>query len=540
MVIKGEAARAMVEAIIAEGKPVWLDQIRDRFLHPTSESFASYANTILGEDDGSDFDDTTDPTREEVIVLSSDGSDRSREGLILRSPSAGPAQGAVNEPMNEPVGDDADLPVETAEQLETRKKKKLDKSEKKGKMVEESVTEAPRKRPSTLPFLDYVMVSDTLSGLDAGDKRTERDPDDNETLTEILKKKQVLDDRKRELDEQAAAALAAKSVVISWRKYMLLLVLKEKRDDVDVEQVGEGGAAGAGGDAGGACGDGRGKGVETEAESSEATPRHTIYTKRPPGSGGGGASGVARSPEYENFQVGSWDTHNPACDDLLHAPRWKLTQDSQMSDHDNCREFFSLSLPPAERMFQKRRNRLDLLDDHIHAGREKFNAKKKGLSWRVVDAEQKSAQEKQFNTNKQKEWEITCERTNKELQAQREAIVRLSGEKTKISDEAEHERAAHQKREQEYVERIAKLEKFAEEKIAENKASEILVEEVTANCKWLLARAIAERIAGSEELAKYMYDLGEAAHAHGRKESYAEGRVAAEAKEPLKNFELYN
>ncbi|KAJ0459123.1 hypothetical protein HanHA89_Chr16g0645341 [Helianthus annuus] len=50
---------------------------------------------------------------------------------------------------------------------------------------------------------------------------------------------------------------------------------------------------------------------------------------------------------------------------------------------------------------------------------------------------------------------------------------------------------------------------------------------------------IAERIAGSEELAKYMYDLGEAAYAHGHKEDYAEGRAATEAKEPLKNFELY-
>ncbi|MFS7973539.1 hypothetical protein Hanom_Chr09g00857721 [Helianthus anomalus] len=47
---------------------------------------------------------------------------------------------------------------------------------------------------------------------------------------------------------------------------------KNKQDDVEVEQLGEGGA----GYAGGAGGDGRGKGVETEAESSEATPRHTI------------------------------------------------------------------------------------------------------------------------------------------------------------------------------------------------------------------------------------------------------------------------
>ncbi|KAM0031300.1 hypothetical protein Hdeb2414_s0017g00507251 [Helianthus debilis subsp. tardiflorus] len=136
---------------------------------------------------------------------------------------------------------------------------------------------------------------------------------------------------------------------------------KKRQDDVEVEQVGEGGAGGAGGD-------GRGIGVETEAESTEATPRHTIYTRRPPRSGGGATSGVPRSHEFENIQTGSWDTHNLACDNLPHAPRWNLTQGTRMNDHDNFREFFSLSLPPAERLFQKRRNRFDLLDDHIHAG----------------------------------------------------------------------------------------------------------------------------------------------------------------------------
>ncbi|MFS7902359.1 hypothetical protein Hanom_Chr01g00010381 [Helianthus anomalus] len=78
--------------------------------------------------------------------------------------------------------------------------------------------------------------------------------------------------------------------------------------------------------------------------------------------------GTPRSPEFENVQARSWDTHNPTCDDLLHALRWKLTQGSWMNDHDNYREFFSLSLPPAERLFQKRCNRFDLKDDHIHAG----------------------------------------------------------------------------------------------------------------------------------------------------------------------------
>ncbi|KAM0056819.1 hypothetical protein Hdeb2414_s0006g00222981 [Helianthus debilis subsp. tardiflorus] len=205
--IDPKAGGAMVVATIAEGRPLWLDQIRDRLLHPTSESLAAYANTILGENGGDDLDDVFSPTREEVIVLSSEGSDRSHEGLIPRSLRAGPPQRTMNELVNEPVGDDVDVPVDTAEQLETRKKRKIDKTE--GKMVEEPIAKAPRKRPCTSFFLDYVVVSDTLSGLDAGDKRAERDPYDDATLTEIMKKKKALEDKKKELDEQAAAALAA-------------------------------------------------------------------------------------------------------------------------------------------------------------------------------------------------------------------------------------------------------------------------------------------------------------------------------------------
>ncbi|MFS7908202.1 hypothetical protein Hanom_Chr01g00080441 [Helianthus anomalus] len=154
----------------------------------------------------------------------------------------------------------------------------------------------------------------------------------------------------------------------------------------------------------------------------------------------------------------------------------------------NCREFFSLSLPHAERLFQKRRSRMDLLDDHIHAGvnfyatsqeiarewqlmgedklefeaakkalaeeMENFNAEKQGLSWRVADAEGKLAKEKQVNANKQKEWE---------------------------------ERAAHQKRESEYLQWIAKLQQLVTEKSAEVRLSEIIAEEANADSMWLLA-----------------------------------------------------
>ncbi|KAJ0687028.1 hypothetical protein HanLR1_Chr11g0421321 [Helianthus annuus] len=111
----------MVEAIQEVGKPTWLDQIRHRFLHPSNESFAAYANVVLGEDVKDDVDDAIDPTWEEVIVLSSGGSDRSLEGLTSHSLRAGPAHGAAHEPVNEPVDDDVEIPVETADQLETRK-----------------------------------------------------------------------------------------------------------------------------------------------------------------------------------------------------------------------------------------------------------------------------------------------------------------------------------------------------------------------------------------------------------------------------------
>ncbi|KAJ0476287.1 hypothetical protein HanHA300_Chr13g0475701 [Helianthus annuus] len=76
-VLDPKAGGAMVEAIQKDGKSTWLDQIRNRFLHPTSESFTAYGNTVLGEDVEDVVNGISDSTREEVIVLSSEGSDRS-------------------------------------------------------------------------------------------------------------------------------------------------------------------------------------------------------------------------------------------------------------------------------------------------------------------------------------------------------------------------------------------------------------------------------------------------------------------------------
>ncbi|KAM0056054.1 hypothetical protein Hdeb2414_s0006g00213571 [Helianthus debilis subsp. tardiflorus] len=199
-----------------------------------------------------------------------------------------------------------------------------------------------------------------LSGLGAGGKHAERDPEDDEILTEIVKKRKTLDAKKKELDEQAAAALAAKKSKLrkenpptASESEIDMNIFSAKRDNL-LEEIYAASAP-------------QGKDFAL-AVSSEVTQRQTIYAKRPPGGGGGAPSGVFWSPEFENVQGGSWDTHNPTCDDLPQAPHWRLNQGSRMNNHENSQEFFSLSLPPAERLFQKRQNQFELLDDHVHAG----------------------------------------------------------------------------------------------------------------------------------------------------------------------------
>ncbi|KAJ0523241.1 hypothetical protein HanIR_Chr10g0491591 [Helianthus annuus] len=586
-VLDPKAAGAMFEAIQADGNPTWLDQIRGRFLHPTDESLGRYANEVLGEDACDD-------------------------------------SGEVAEPVLGVDDDNEETAVDPSVQLETRKRSRTSKSGKKEGRTEGKAAGSSR----------------------VGERNRESDPDDGATLSEHMKKK-ALADHKRQLDEQAAALLAAKKaklqkeapqhprslrliwvclvgvVEIFWRRYMLHLLLPltgkkprvvdisqitppasppsrtvgltPPRDDVDMgTRGGEGftegvieAGADAGGDGGGDGGVDKGKGVEVEMESSETTPQQTIYTKRPPG-GGGATSGVVRSPHLEHDPADSWG--NPACDNLPHAPRWNLTQGSRMNDVNNCHEFFAMSLPSAERMFQKNRNRFALLDDHVRAGvnffatsqkilrewrlmgeetlefeeskklfvkeKEKFNAEKKGLQWRVSDAEQKLEEQKQLNAQKQKDWEAACERTNAEMQSQRDAIVRLSGEKTKIAEEANQARLAAEKKEKEYVDRIDKLEVLAQqkatecetaqrllaEKTAECQASEVFAEEVSADSKWLLSRGVpllADRILHSTELATYMFELGRAAYNSGRKFGYAKGKTAVINKEKDYHFELY-
>ncbi|KAM0049591.1 hypothetical protein Hdeb2414_s0008g00287691 [Helianthus debilis subsp. tardiflorus] len=229
-----------------------------------------------------------------------------------------------------------------------------------------------------------------------------------------------------------------------------------------------------------------------------------------------------------------------------------------MDSLPNCRAFYSLSLPPAERLFLKNRHHMDLLDDHIHAGVNYFATTQEivrewqamgedTLEFEATKKDFKLAKEIQFNADRQKEWEVVCERTIRELkaahdEAARDEIVRLKGEKTKESDEHEHMVVAYQKREAESELRIVALEKVVEEKTTQDKALEIIAEEISTDCKWLLAHGvplIADRIVKSDDLAKYMFELGGAAYDSGRKNGNGEGRATAVANEKDYHFELH-
>ncbi|MFS7911587.1 hypothetical protein Hanom_Chr02g00119911 [Helianthus anomalus] len=184
----------------------------------------------------------------------------------------------------------------------------------------------------------------------------------------------------------------------------------------------------------------RTEGLETDAKSSEATlPQGTRYTRRTPfDAEERGHLNVQGDPEFERVEIGgSWTTHNPACDNLPYIPRWNLVQRSRMDSLDNCHGLYSMSLPPAERLYQKNRDRFRLLDHHVCSGAnffattqenvhewrsmgegimefeiarrefaaewEAFNAEKKGLNIRVLDAGDKLVKEQKLNTKCQEQ-----------------------------------------------------------------------------------------------------------------------------------------
>ncbi|KAJ0694156.1 hypothetical protein HanPI659440_Chr15g0605611 [Helianthus annuus] len=322
-----KASGAMVVVGLPEGRPLWIDQIRDNFLHPSSESMATYSNVVLGDDGEDETDFNPAPTRGEPILLLSEESVGSYQDLIHRSTREGPQRGAAQEHVVEGVATPVvDLQAGVTEQVETRKKKKEERSEK--KTAEKSVAETPRKRPSNSSALDYVrkILEDKKRELGAQAaavlsekkskfmKESAVAPSESEIDLGVFSKK--TGNRLEKIFKSSSAPQASSKSTHSGPKIDISKITppasppsrpldlspphldpkgKGKEDEIEVDQserVVENVAAGAGG------ADVHAEVVETEWESSEATPQGTVYTKHMCGSGGDGASGGQQGLEF--------------------------------------------------------------------------------------------------------------------------------------------------------------------------------------------------------------------------------------------------
>ncbi|MFS7937869.1 hypothetical protein Hanom_Chr05g00432831 [Helianthus anomalus] len=130
--------------------------------------------------------------------------------------------------------------------------------------------------------------------------------------------------------------------------------------------------------------------------------------------------------------------------------------------------------------------------------------------------------------------------SNRELKVARDEALKYKGERDAESREFERvfamykkkeaEALAAQKSHAEALARIAELEKTVDEKQTQNKTLELLSQDYGDDCKWLLTPGVpllANRLVRSEELAKYMFELGGAARNNGCKDGYAEGKATA-------------
>ncbi|KAJ0786057.1 hypothetical protein HanOQP8_Chr02g0050641 [Helianthus annuus] len=160
------------------------------------------------------------PARDGAILLLSKESTGSSNGLIHRSTCAGPCM----RPVRASRGDVASKPS-TAEPKAVTVRFEQEEPEK--KTQPEAQTRKHSSRPKSL---DYVVVSDTLSGLDVGMKRAvAEDEDDQATITQIMeKKRKLLADEKRELDAYAALKLSGR------KRKMMGQVVAPSESEVDL------------------------------------------------------------------------------------------------------------------------------------------------------------------------------------------------------------------------------------------------------------------------------------------------------------------
>ncbi|MFS7937897.1 hypothetical protein Hanom_Chr05g00433141 [Helianthus anomalus] len=143
------------------------------FLHPSSESLAAYGFVILGAPSAVETEVGKSPTREETILLSSGEFTGSLHRLSHRSTRAGPCQRPVqvleDVVVSTPLVADPVTAAFEPKQKESRKGAEKKEPEKKNFEKEPAGAQA-RKYSSKANLLDYVVVSDSLFGLDAGTK----------------------------------------------------------------------------------------------------------------------------------------------------------------------------------------------------------------------------------------------------------------------------------------------------------------------------------------------------------------------------------
>ncbi|KAM0014185.1 hypothetical protein Hdeb2414_s0037g00732871 [Helianthus debilis subsp. tardiflorus] len=132
------------------------------------------------------------------------------------------------------------------------------------------------------------------------------------------------------------------------------------------------------------------------------------------------------------------------------------------------------------------------------------------------------------------------------MQTARDQIVKLKGGKTQISNEHEQECALYQKRERERVNTSSALlgwRKLLLRRLRRVQPLRSWLRKLPLIASGFLHAVfpwyIADCIVKSEELAKYMFKLGEAAYDNGRKDGYGEGRAADFANEKVDHFDIY-
>ncbi|KAJ0946813.1 hypothetical protein HanRHA438_Chr01g0008101 [Helianthus annuus] len=130
------------------------------------------------------------------------------------------------------------------------------------------------------------------------------------------------------------------------------------------------------------------------------------------------------------------------------------------------------------------------------------------------------------------------------MKAAHDEIVKLKGEKTKLSDEHEQAVALYQKRERTNISNVSpSWKRLLLRRLRRAKLMRFLLKRLPRIASGYLHAVflcyIADRIVKSDELAKYMFELGEAAYENGHKDGYGKGRAAAVVNEKVDHFDLY-